>query len=64
MATRSRASSMDGRDEETDRSNFDYGSLVDPQSQPPAGTSVAPQNVSVPFVGSIFQMAGYGAAVW
>jgi hypothetical protein len=29
---------------------FDYGSLDDPQSQPPAGTSVAAQNVSVPFV--------------
>jgi hypothetical protein len=28
----------------------DYGSLDDPQSQPPAGTSVAAQNVSVPFV--------------
>jgi hypothetical protein len=27
-----------------------YGSFDDPQSQPPAGTSVEPQNVSVPFV--------------
>jgi hypothetical protein len=42
----------------------DYGSLDDPQSQPPAGTSVAAQNVSVPFVWSIFQIAGYGAALW
>jgi hypothetical protein len=42
----------------------DYGTLDDPQSQPPAGTSVAAQNVNVPFVWSIFQIAGYGAALW
>jgi hypothetical protein len=37
--------------EQTECSNlFDYGSLDDPQSQPPAGTSVAAQNVNVAFV--------------